>query len=251
MSSLSDWNFFNKNVQGGLVEGRFLNAAYTLIAAGPPRLAAAGVSSTTRTDALGNIAFPIGVIQSFNISQSSQIMRVWEIGSERSYFIRGRVMGRIGLGRIMYHGPSLQRVLYAYLDGEYEGGDSFDSLYDNDAKLSLNTSGESQSKRVYANPPGYENLWLDLASDVFSQPIGLLILMRDSNNSTVGAFYMEYANIDNHGLATDAGGTVLSENASLQYERMRPINVQAVELIKGQNELVGTVVEGAVVGSGI
>jgi hypothetical protein len=105
----SDWKFFNKNVQQGMAEGRYVNAAFTLIAAGPARLAAAsgiGSQGTTELSAQDvSFIFPIGVVQNFNLGQQSSVMRLFEIGSERSYMIRGRTVGTIGLGRIMYHGP--------------------------------------------------------------------------------------------------------------------------------------------------
>ena len=247
MASLTSWNFFNRSVQGGLLEGRFLNAAMMLVAAGPPRLAALGISAETNDTELGDIAWPIGVLQSFNIGQNTQIMRLFEIGSERSYFIRGRTMGQIALGRIMYHGPSLLRALYAYLKSE-TGDVQFDPLYKNDAQVALNTSGAEGSKDEYHVAPGYENLWIDLASDVFSQPMGLLIMMRDSNGDTYGAFYVEYCSVTNHGLATDAGGTILSENAALMYERILPVDGQAVSLGKDSSS-VSSIVGSNVVGS--
>jgi hypothetical protein len=243
--TLADWNFFNTNVQSGLLEGRFLSAAFTMIAAGPPRLSAASTVSPDSAAIQADIAYPVGVLQSVNLGQNSQIMRLWEIGSERSYFVRGRTAGNVGLGRIMYHGPSLLRVLYAYLKSTSSEGAQFEQLYNNDAQASLNTSGTGEGKGAYRRNPGYENLWIDLASDVFSQPIGLLIYMRDSNESTVGAFYLEYCMVANHGWATDAGGTILTENAALMYERMVPVDMQVVKLIKnsddaGLNEIVGS-----------
>jgi hypothetical protein len=171
-------------------------------------------------------------------------MRLFEIGSDRSYFIRGRTMGQIGIGRVMYHGPSLLRVLYAYLKSE-NGNVTFDQLYENRAQAVLNTSGAGdstgQGKSEYQVTPGYDNFWIDMASDVFSQPVGLLVMMRDSNEDTYGAFYVEYVSVTNHGLQTDAGGTMLSENVSLMYERLVPVDVKGVALIKDANDLRGIV----------
>ena len=163
MATPTEWNFFNRNVQSGLTEGRYMNAAFTMIAAGPPRLSAlSGVAEGDESEvSLDNFAFPIGVVQSFNLGQNSQIMRLFEIGSERSYFIRGRTMGQIGLGRIMYHGPSLLRVLYAYLK-DPSTDNKFDYLYENTQNANLNTSGLALSKDAYVNLPGHDNLWLDL-----------------------------------------------------------------------------------------
>jgi hypothetical protein len=175
-------------------------------------------------------------------------MRLWEIGSERSYFVRGRTQGQIGLGRIMYHGPNLLRTLYAYLGSNAADGHQFDALYLNSAKSLLNTKGTAGTKERFVLPPGYENIWMDLASDVFSQPIGLLLYMRDSNEDTVGAFYFEYCNVSNYGFSTDAGGTILSEQSSILYERIVPIKLNVVDLIKDSSSL-GSVIGSTVVGS--
>lgn len=250
MATLSEWDFFNRNVQSGLVEGRYINAAFTLLAAGPPRLAAAGTNSATAVSA--NIAFPVGIIQNFNIGQNAQVMRLFEIGSERSYFVRGRTVGNLGLGRIMYHGPSLLRVLYAYLGGKFKSGSSFEQLYSNSYQKPLNTNGQnSESKEEYHTAAGSKNIWLNLASDIFSQPIGLMLIMRDSNGDTVGSFYFEHCHVVNHGLATDAGGTVISENAAITYDRMVPVDVANVSLIKDSSSIIGTVIDGAAVGSAV
>ena len=252
MSKVNNWNFFNQNVQSGLLEGRYMNAAFTMVAAGPPRLAATTAPNFDGNQAqIGDIAYPIGILQSINLGMNSQIMRLWEIGSERSYFIRGRTQGQVSLGRIMYHGPSLLKVLYAYLDTNT--GTENDQLYVNSANALLNTAGVEGTKTNYALPPGYENIWIDLSSDVFSQPIGLLIYFRDSNEDTVGAFYLEYCMISNYGLSTDAGGTIMSEQCSIMYERIVPIDIKAVSLIKDStslNSIIGANVIGSAAGPG-
>jgi hypothetical protein len=254
MAKVNDWRFFEQNVQSGLLEGRYMNAAFTMLAAGPPRLGAVSFTNPAAVgEELGDIAYPIGILQSFNIGINSQWMRLWEIGSERSYFVRGRTQGQIGLGRIMYHGPNLLRVLYAYLGSSAPDGFNFESLYLNSAKSLLNTKGVEQTKERYVLPPGYENLWMDLASDVFTQPVGLLLYMRDSNEDTVGAFYIEYCNVANYGFSTDAGGTILSEQASVLYERIVPIKLEVVDLIKDSTSLggiIGSTVIGSAAGPG-
>ena len=248
MAKVNDWKFFQQNVQSGLLEGRYMNAAFTMVAAGPPRLSAAAAADAGSVgEELGDIAYPIGILQSINLGINSQIMRLWEIGSERSYFIRGRTQGQVSLGRIMYHGPSLLKVLYAYLNtGFNDAGD--DKLYANSANAFLNTKGVAGTKQNFVLPPGYENIWVDLSSDVFSQPIGLLIYFRDSNEDTVGAFYLEYCMIANYGLSTDAGGTILSEQCSVMYERIVPIDIKAVSLIKNSDSLE-SIIGGTIVGS--
>lgn len=248
MSKVNNWNFFQQNVQSGLLEGRYINAAFTLIAAGPPRLAAtvAGDLNAIGTE-LGDIAYPIGILQSFSLQSGSQISQLFEIGSERSYFIRGRTTSQASLGGVLYHGPSLLKKLYAYLNTGFSvGGD--DRLYPNNANALLNTKGVPGTKQRYVVAPGYENLWVNLASDVFSQPIGLLVYFKDSNEDTVGAFYLEYCMVNNHGIGLDAQGTIISEQASLMFERIVPIDIKAVPLIANSSSLQG-IIGNTVIGS--
>jgi hypothetical protein len=245
MATLSQWDFFNRNVQSGLMEGRFMNAAFLLLAAGPPRLAAALPAGTT-LPAQSDIAYPIGVLQSIQIGVQANIMRLFEIGSVRSYYIRGRVVGQVSLSRVQYHGPNLLRVLYAYLsstDPDHE----FAALYPNTAASKLNTANKAGGKQRYAIKPGYENLWMELGSDVFDQPIGLLLYLKDSNESVVGAFYLEYCNVSNYGWGTDANNTIITESTGILYERMVPVNVKPIALIKDAADVKDIV--GAAIGS--
>lgn len=228
MARLSEVNHFNRFVQGGMSDGQFMNAAYTVLAAGPPRLAQFGgadaLAAGLSTDAAAEVAFPIGIVQNLNLSQNRTFNRIWEIGSERSYFIAGRTVQQLGLGRVYYHGPSLLRVLYAYYQDLVPSA-VVPAVFPNAG--SENTANPHDVK----NSPGFENLFLNLASDLFAQPIGLLLYFRDSNAETVGAVYLESAFCPNLTLATDAQGTIIQESCALQFERVVPVSVAAVSLI--------------------
>jgi len=232
MATLSQWSPYEDNVQGGMVDGRFMNAAYTVIAAGPPRLAniggpsflAAALSSASTSQDM--LAYPIGVVQNFNLGHNMAISRIFEIGSERSYFIPGRVMGQLGLSRIMYHGPSLLRVLYAYYQ------DIIPPTLVEPVFSNVGAATVSNPHDVII-PPGYENIFLNLASDLFKQPVGMLLLMKDSNEDTMGAAYLESCYVPNHSIGTDAMGTIIQETAAVQFERLLPIATQVVGLISG------------------
>jgi hypothetical protein len=172
------------------------------------------------------LAYPIGIVQNFNLSHNMQINRIFELGSVRSYHIPGRVMGQIGLGRVLYHGPSLLRVLYAYYQ------DIIPPTFVNPVFSNIGSATVANPHDVII-PPGYENIFLNLASDLFTQPVGLLTLMKDSNEDTMGAGYFESCYIPNHSISTDAMGTLIQEQCAIQFERMVPINTQVVGLITG------------------
>jgi hypothetical protein len=239
MSTLSEWRPYQYKVDSSAIqEGRFVSGAFTMLAAGPPRLSsiggylAAGLdlgmeqanTQSSTNDANQNWALPIGVVQNFNLSQNRNLARFWELGSERSYFISGRTVAQIGFGRVLYHGPSLLRVLYSFYN-------------DLVPPTVIQSFGLRQGlMRGVANPhdvklpPGFENLYLNLASDLFSQPCGMLIYMKDSNEMTVGMVYAEESYIPAHSLATDAQGCVVQEQVSLQPERLVPVACAQVAL---------------------
>lgn len=234
----SGWNPLNHYVQSGMVDGRFVSGGLTLIAAGPPRLSQLGTGSSgaalaasAQSGGNSDIVYPIGVTQNINHSQNKTFMRIWELGSERSYFIGGRTVGQLALSRVYYHGASLLRVLYAYYQ-DMIGPVVVPWVYPNVGAANM------PNPHDVIVPPGYENLFLNLASDLFNQPIGLLVYMRDSNLDTVGAVYLEACYIPNHTWATDAQGTIVQETAAIQYERVIPVNVSAVSLISGLAEAV-------------
>lgn len=227
MARLSTWSPYTNYVQAGLVDGQFLNASFTLLAAGPPRLANLG-SATILSDsrAADEFVFPIGIVQNFSLSHNRQFNRIWEVGSERSFFISGRTMGQLGLSRIMYHGPSLLRVLYAYFQDLFPPT-VLPSVI-GDFNLAAITASNAHNVKI---PPGFENMFLNLASDLFNQPIGIMVYFRDSNEDTMGTIYLEGCVIPNHTLATDAQGTIIQENAGVQFERGVPIAVSALSLV--------------------
>ena len=151
----------------------------------------------------------------------------YELGSVRSYFIPGRVMGQANLGRIMYHGPSLLRVLYAYYQDAVAPA-TIDTLL---GGVSASTMPNPHNVKIQ---PGFENIYLNLASDLFTQPIGLLLMLKDSNEDTMAAVYLESCYIPSHSLSTDAMGTVIQEQVSIQFERAVPIATSVVGLITGE-----------------
>lgn len=222
------WNPYTSFVQPNLDDTIFLSSEQTYLAAGPPRLANVGgsVAAAAALSASGGkeatFAMPMGLLQSFSLGQSMNLMRFWEIGSMRSYFIPGKTVGSISLARVMYHGPSLLRFLYAYYQ-DLLPPTIVPAVYPNAIKL-INPHNTIL-------PPGYENIFLNLASDLFRQPVGLLMYMRDTNDQTVGAMYFEQCFVPSHSMGYDGQGIVIQEQASIQYERAVPVAVNALKLV--------------------
>lgn len=241
-TSFSNWDFYNQHVHEDVSGGQFVSAESTLIAAGPPRLDMSGAnitvpaSVTTSTD----FVYPIGLLETVGLQQSKQLQRIFEIGSTRSYFIPGRTIGTLNIGRTFYFGPSLLRVLYAYYrtanagdpllsvgDGAV-GGQVTDELGfsrpDPQAGL-LGAVTDTGVLHKLRRSPGEGYMLLDLASDLFSQPTGMAIYFKDYNSVTLGAMYLEDCYVQGHQMTISSGSVLIMEGASLQYDRMRPIKV--------------------------
>ncbi len=247
-ATLAGWNPYSMKVDdsSAMGEGRFASGAFTMIAAGPPRLAALGGSAAaaaaigstslastsvaasglqTTVATASNFALPLGVVQNFNLAHNRQFARFWELGSERSYFISGRTQAQAGFGRVLYNGPSLLRMMYAFYNNAIPP--TIIPTFGVDPLI----AGMVANQHDVIIPPGFENIYLNLASDLFSQPCGLLVYMKDSNETTLGAVYLEETYIPSHSIATDAQGVVIQEQVSLQPERVVPVAVPAIALV--------------------
>jgi hypothetical protein len=234
MASFENWKPYENYVASGgagpgMKDGLYVTGAYTGIFAGPPRLSSVGgalsIGAAVASPPTGNqIVYPVGITQSFSLSQNRQFARIFELGSERSYFIGGRTIGQVGLSRVMYHGPSMLRVLYAYYQ-DLVPPTVVPAVFPN-----VGASAMPNPHDVVV-PPGYENFFINLASDLFLQPVGLLVILRDTNQDTYGAFYLESCVIPNITTATDAQGVVMQESAALQFENLVPIATRTIALV--------------------
>jgi len=238
-TGLSNWSPYQSHVQGGLKEGNFLNGQFILICAGPPFF-----SQVDMPEDGGSLVYPIGLTQNVALSQNKAISRIFEIGSDRSYFISGRSVGQLSLGRVVYHGPSLLRALYAYYDTTGDampGAFQMNSLTGADAGTGggVNPFAEGDASKEHSGlhsvkvPPGYDNMFLNLASDLFSQPMGLMLLFKDNQENTVSSVYLDQCYIPQHSIAVDAQGLIIQESVGIQYEKMVPIKSNNVQLIDG------------------
>jgi hypothetical protein len=230
-TSFSNWDFYNFHVQQDLIGGQFVSAESTLVAAGPPTADQTANGGTT-----GGV-YPIGLLESVGLQQSKQLQRIFEIGSTRSYFIPGRVIGSITVGRTFYFGPSLLRVLYAYYNqtnnpaglnfGQNAPGSTItvDGLTVPDPAAALLNGIDPSTLHTLHRNPGDDYFFIDLASDLFNQPTGMAIYFKDANFVSVGAMYLETCYVQGHQMSVSSGSVLVMEGVSMQYERLVPIKV--------------------------
>ena len=244
-TSFSNWDFRNYHVQQELTGGQFVSAETSLVAAGPPELA--GTNAHTQGATGGGTVYPIGLLENASLQQNKQLQKIFEIGSSRSYFIPGRVIGSLSLGRTFYYGPSLMRVMYAYYSSTDTAGVNIgtktapsqikleDGSYSIDPKEQLLAYSGTMHK--VSQSPGEDHFFVNLASDLFNQGTGLAFYFRDANFNSVGAFYLENVFIQAHQFTLSSGSVLIMEGVSAQYDRIVPIKLITAE---GSTPVVAT-----------
>ena len=192
IQGLARWNFRTQHVQRELEPQDFINAATVLIAAGPPRIVSPG-----------------------------QLQILFEIGSKRQFYIPGRVVPQISLARTLFNGPNLLRALYAY----------YPASLIHPRVFTIAQTPTSSFNELLQCPiqemPGFVDFFINLNSDLFDRPFGLLMILKDDCNRPYGSFYLENAFINNHQMTVNASSTLVAEGCTIQFERMVPIDIGA------------------------
>ena len=222
-NSLDTWDFNNFHVQVDIKSGEFISAFSVLLAAGPPRLrdtSAIELAGKPVADGQSITAVPIGVVENFSMSQNRQLQRLFEIGSKRSYFIPGRNVSSLQLSRTLFHGPSLLRALYAYAPAAKLGGRAVQIL--------SGAAGEATPDFPdIRNSAGVADYFINLDSDLFDQPFGLYVLLRDSKNRAYGATYLEDCHLQAHQFSINSSSILVAEAINAQFDQAIPVDTGA------------------------
>ncbi len=249
-TSISSWNRATKHVENSVRSGRYVNAETCLIFAGPPRISDIGGLNSNQVPSSQNSAiaggkdalYPIGLVEQFGLQQAQTIQKMFEIGSRRSYQAGGRVQVMSSLGRVMFRGPSLLRVCYAYYPNTIRlangktlsaGGDSVSSA------IVGAGSGGTDPNAVF--PPIFfepgslsgvdpesangkpDSFFINLMSELFSHPFGIGCILRDNRNNNYGGFYLEDCMVTAHSLQISSSSTLITEALNLQCDAAVPM----------------------------
>lgn len=253
-TSLKNWKFQNNHVQQNLAGGDFIGSHSCIICATAPRMADMANSgnftnNTPNTGENGDLgsefAIPIGVLDSASLAQDRQMAQIFEIGSKRSYLVASRTIGQINMARVFYKGPNLLRMLYAFYPPAKIAaatGDAQDMTL-RDLESAPNTTIQPIALDPKAGSklpdiqdlPGYNNVILNLNSDLFSQPYGIILYMKDNHENDVAAVFLEECYVANHSMVISANSVVVAENVTMRFERVVPIKVRVKTIADMQN----------------
>lgn len=230
LTAASNWDMNSKHVQPTIQDnGVAVQASSILIAIGAPTLRTSGsrpslpdsvYSSTFGQDL--DFAYACGLIENVSVGQNKQLQQFFEIGSKRRYFIPGRTINSLNISRAYLDGPSLLKVLYAfYKNPDYLGEGNF--------KMGINEQTKYEYTINKNDQPGYNSIWMNVASQLFDYPVGMLLYFRDNRGEDKGAIYIENCFISGHNFGISSSSTLFSESVSMQFDRIRPVNLNVLQ----------------------
>lgn len=185
----------------------------TALFAGPARFSGINANSSTSEGKL----IPIGLTDGLQVSMNVQLSRLFEIGSSRSFFTRGKEMPSLSLGKFLADQKNILAALRQ-------------SALDTSV---LNDEG--------TKAPGSEtspDIMLNLGSEYFSVPFGMLVVFKTRgarkssqtilSTSTSGKIltgvYLEYCMFSNYGFGVSSGAPSIMESVGIEFDRVVPVS---------------------------
>lgn len=170
----------------------------TALFAGPARYT--GLSS-------GADLIPIGLVDNISYQDNAQLMRLFEIGSNRSYFTRGKSAPTLSMSKVL---ADQKNILAALSQAAY--------------RPPMATDGQRS--------PGAadSDVMMNLGSEFFSVPFGLLLVMKtrgggpDGYGKTLSAMYLEYCMFSGYSFQVASQQPVIAENINIEFDRPVPVS---------------------------
>ncbi len=174
----------------------------TLMFGGPARYT--GLSDSTAD------LVPIGLTDGIQYNANAQLARLYEIGSNRAFFTRGKTMSGISFGRMLADQSSILNVLSK-----------------NAYKPMMNNDGMKAAGADSPNP----DIFMNLDSETLAVPFGLLLVFKTRGGGdggygkTLTAVYLEYCMFEGYNFTVNAQSPVIVEGISIQYDRAVPVSI--------------------------
>lgn len=200
-----DWksNYVSKLAEDGLERFSQYSATpdSTLMFGGPARFTALDASNPTALT-------PIGMSDNISFSSNAQLARLYEIGSNRAFFTRGKTISQLGFARMLADQKNILNVLTA-------------AAY-RPAAMNIATDSAPSSN---SSP----NMMINLDSEYFSVPFGILLVFKckgsgDGNGRVLGATYLEYCMISGLNFQVAASQPVIQEGVQIEFDRVVPVS---------------------------
>lgn len=209
MENIQQWDPFDGRIYSDDIgTNDFITAATTAIFATPYH--------QYNEDAI-NSSVLIGLIQDWDVTQARQSPTIFECGSNGIYVVStGRVAGTMRFSRVMYNGSNLLYLMYAKQTGLQR------------------SSARDRDVAGWVNNEKSIGFGINMRSSIFNKPFGVMLALKSvatqagSGENTpaangVGAFFLENAYINTHGMGASAGAPYLGEQLDVSFEGVYPV----------------------------
>lgn len=208
-----DWK---KEYMGSLSNSEEGMERFSQLSATPDTTAIFGGPARFRALAGGSPAaklLPIGMVSNLTVSSGVGVVRLFEIGSNRSFFTRGKAAPSLNFGRML---ADQRNIISTLLKNANVG------------TLKLNDGGTAA--------PGAQgaasDIMMNLDSEYTNIPFGMLLVLKtkgsnsDSNRGKVlSAIYLESCMMEGYGFSIDSSAPVIQEGISIQLDRVVPVAI--------------------------
>lgn len=174
----------------------------TILYAGPARFT--GLSDDA------SVLVPIGLADQISIQSNPALARLFEIGSNRSFFTRGKTASAMSLGRMLCDQKNLLAAL---------------------TQQSYRPTGISQNSPPGGTSPN-PDIMMNIDSEYFGVPFGLMMLFKtrggsdtDGAGKLLTAIYLEYAMLSSYAFQVASASPVIVESVGIEFDRILPISL--------------------------
>ncbi len=193
------------NPQGSNIERLMDNAAYTsahpddtLVLVGPSRFVDVNPANLK----------PVGLLQSFSVTQQRQVTPAMAIGSSRLFMLPQKAQTSFQIGRLLVKGRNLQRALLRGIS----------AVGDVDVSDKLNPF-------ELAHAQGNPGMVFNMDSELGLIPFGMAVMFRNKAGQDLGSFYLESCMFQSYQIGLQAGQNTIVEEIAGACDRINPISL--------------------------
>lgn len=188
-----------------------ISTSGVLVSFAPPELSRDNISRKATT---------VGLIQNLSLNQQRQVLKFFEYGNEEYQMVAGKPRHTLSINRALFDGPSLLKYIgYAYSENDHRGS----PLFYRELMSDLGYTDGSLLSEV----PGTSDFWVNLASDLFENPIGIFInikqKMPNGRKVDYGGVFLENCIVNNHSITFDSNRRLLVEQMTMEVGRPIPL----------------------------
>jgi hypothetical protein len=168
----------------------------------------AGPARYTGLSGDASVLTPIGLVDNISFQADAGLQRLYEIGSNRAFFTRGKTQHALSLGKLLADQANILNALSQVAYRPVQDASGFGE-----------PGADSPNSAIMMN----------LDSEYFAVPFGLMLLFKtrgggDGYGKILTALYLEYAMFANYSFQVASQSPVIAENVMIQFDRPVPVS---------------------------